>query len=612
MTLRVRLIIAFLGLSILPLSCLLYLSVLLPDKYDRRDREQIGELAQTLRLELDELGKKTQARLEEVCKPGGLAENLIKDYLLAGGHSGGTRRLARFAGQVIHLSDFDILDLLDEKGTTLFSRHDSERYGKIDVGDLEALKRYGSQAVVRFERMEPGDDILTIQSVVRGKWRNQELMIAAGYRIDEEFIERLDRLTSAAILLSPAHSKRWISSKRGRAETLALRLQEQNRHLLEQLSEEVGAPLELGEGAYNLSRVPLYSSPLADSGKELMAEFLIGRNRKAVEALILSTRILLASMVLGILLVSWGAAILLSRRITEPIDQLVLGARRVAAGDLDLHLPQFPGREVSVLVNSFNTMTKRLKQSQANLLRAERIAAWQEIARRLAHEIKNPLFPIQLSIQNLKKTWERQHPDFQEIFEESTETILQEVDRLKHIVNEFSQFARMPKLVLRKESISEIVQSAVSRYRGLPPTICLETDLPEALPPLWLDREKMLQVLLNLLNNAVDAMSGEGKLTLKGYCLRQGLDPNATVVLEISDTGPGIDPEIQKQLFRPYFTTKRGGTGLGLAIVHRIITEHQGRIRLESEPGRGATFILELPAAPMKNKTNMGELVTKV
>jgi signal transduction histidine kinase len=593
-------VLAFLGLSVLPLVCLIYLSIVLPREYDSRDRQRIGELAGTLRLELSGLGARAQRRLAELCKPGGLAEFLIKKYLIeAVDRLGGVSELERFAKQFVHLSDFDLLDILDRDGRTLFSRHDPERYLKVDVGDLQALRAFPGRAVVRFEPAYP-DPLLSIQAVVRSEtWRDVQLVISAGYQIDQAFIDRLDRLTGAAVLLRPAGSRAWISSPLALQEGLARKIEALASGQLERLVETSGEPVDLGGAAYNLTRVPLYADPQERGGAEPLAVFVLGRSRAPIENVIVNTRMFLVSMVLVVFLVSWIAAVLLSTRITEPIGQIVEGARKVASGDLDLHLEEVRGRELALLVRSFNTMTKRLKESQASRVRAERIAAWQEIARRLAHEIKNPLFPIQLSIQNLKKTYERKLPEFDEIFVESTGTILQEVERLKRIVNEFSQFARMPRSVFRLESIEELVNTAATLYRGLPASIRLELELASGLPQVYVDREKILQVLLNLIQNAVEAMPEGGALRIATSLSPASAEEEAPrVLLEVSDTGHGIAPEMQEQLFKPYFTTKEGGTGLGLSIVLRIVDDHGGRIAVESEAGKGTSFTVSLPTRP--------------
>jgi nitrogen fixation/metabolism regulation signal transduction histidine kinase len=235
-----------------------------------------------------------------------------------------------------------------------------------------------------------------------------------------------------------------------------------------------------------------------------------------------------------------------------------------------------------------------LQDSKEKLVIAERIAAWQEIARRLAHEIKNPLTPIQMAMDTLRKTWKKQHPSFGEILEESTTTVLEEADRLKKIVAEFSDFARMPKPEFQRIELDDIVKSSLALYQGAVP-VKLELG---GLPAIDGDKNQLNQVILNLVENARDAISQRGDPE-SGKILvstRGGETPDR-VMFVVEDNGPGVPQELKDKVFAPYFTTKhsKGGTGLGLAIVHRIISDHGGRITITDAPGGGARFAIELP-----------------
>jgi nitrogen fixation/metabolism regulation signal transduction histidine kinase len=231
-----------------------------------------------------------------------------------------------------------------------------------------------------------------------------------------------------------------------------------------------------------------------------------------------------------------------------------------------------------------------LKTSKEKLVIAERIAAWQEIARRLAHEIKNPLTPIQMAMDTLRKSYKKQHPEFEEILDESTRTVLEEADRLKRIVAEFSDFARMPKPELSRVDLNDAIRSALALYQGVVP---VTSHLDDALPELDADKGQLTQVLLNLVENARDAIGdregGKIVVTTKSAADR--------ALLVVEDNGPGVPAELKDKVFAPYFTTKHtaGGTGLGLAIVHRIISDHGGRITISDAPGGGARFTIELP-----------------
>jgi signal transduction histidine kinase len=309
---------------------------------------------------------------------------------------------------------------------------------------------------------------------------------------------------------------------------------------------------------------------------------LRGINRAAL-ALVISG--LLLSLLLGAL-----AANQISRRLRE----LVQGAEAVAAGDLDKRLPVRGRDEVADLVETFNRMTVDLRESKDKLVAAERLAAWQEIARRIAHEIKNPLFPIQTSIETLRKTYAKQHPDFEEIFNESTTMILEEVQRLKTIVTEFSQFARLPKPKVAPCDLRELIPSVAGLYGGSGGEIPIACELPADLPAVLADREQLTQVMVNLIKNAREALAGVSapRITITASAASEGAE------VSVRDNGPGFDEAVGSQIFTPYFTTKgQSGTGLGLAIVQRIITDHGGRIEARGQPGQGACFTLWLPRA---------------
>ncbi|HEY7531818.1 MAG TPA: ATP-binding protein [Nitrospiraceae bacterium] len=225
------------------------------------------------------------------------------------------------------------------------------------------------------------------------------------------------------------------------------------------------------------------------------------------------------------------------------------------------------------------------------LIKAQKTAAWQEVARRVAHEIKNPLTPIQLSAQRLRKKYFEKAPDFEKVFDESTNVIVNEVTSLKHMVDEFSKFARLPAPQMVRQSLQDVISEVVTLYRGAHKDIELIVDLDEDLPFLNFDREQLKRVVVNLLDNAIQAMNHKGRVWLSSkYDTKR-----RRAVVSIVDEGPGIAPEDQEKLFVPYFTRKKTGTGLGLAIVRRIITDHEGQIQAGSNQPHGAIFTFELP-----------------
>jgi signal transduction histidine kinase len=236
-------------------------------------------------------------------------------------------------------------------------------------------------------------------------------------------------------------------------------------------------------------------------------------------------------------------------------------------------------------------VTEELRESRERVLQAERVAAWREMARRLAHELKNPIFPIQLSIETLRRVAEedRSGRRLTEAFRESSQTILDELRALRKIIDEFSRFARMPAPLPAALDVNEVVEQTVRLYGPRAAGVELRTDLAGDLPAVNGDRDLLGRAIGNLMGNALDALGGAGRLTLR--TARQG----SGVRIDVEDTGPGLSDEQRTRLFTPYYTTKRGGTGLGLAIVQGIVSDHGGRVEVASAPGQGTAFTLFLP-----------------
>jgi two-component system, NtrC family, nitrogen regulation sensor histidine kinase NtrY len=225
------------------------------------------------------------------------------------------------------------------------------------------------------------------------------------------------------------------------------------------------------------------------------------------------------------------------------------------------------------------------------LIKAQKVAAWQEVARRVAHEIKNPLTPIQLSAQRMRKKFFEKSPDFDRVFDDATNVIINEVGSLKHMVDEFSKFARLPTPQMARQSLHDVVQEVATLYRAAEKDIELIVTLDEDLPAVNFDREQMKRVFVNLFDNAIQAMNRKGRLWVSTkYDTKR-----KRAVVAVADEGAGIAPEDQERLFLPYFTRKKTGTGLGLAIVQRIITDHEGQIQAENNQPKGATFTFDLP-----------------
>jgi signal transduction histidine kinase len=297
---------------------------------------------------------------------------------------------------------------------------------------------------------------------------------------------------------------------------------------------------------------------------------------------------LLAGSLLLCLLIGW----LISHSISRPLKRLTEAAEQMSSGNFDVRVEDSANGEIGRLVDAFNTMTEQLDANRRKLIQTERIAAWQEIARHLAHEIKNPLTPIRTSIANLRLAMEKVPDQFPEIFRESSDSIIEEVEALRNLADEFAGFARLPAPHLQLRDLNETVQKTVALYKNsIPSNVQLSVNLSQ-LPSFYFDPDQIGQVLQNLLKNSIEAMNDGGTILIA-----TSLKENKWASLEIQDSGPGMTDQIKQQVFTPYFSTKQRGTGLGLAIVQRIVTEHGGNILVESEPGKGTKFEVRLPVA---------------
>jgi len=308
-------------------------------------------------------------------------------------------------------------------------------------------------------------------------------------------------------------------------------------------------------------------------------------------------------ILLAILCSLWIAA-----QVSRPIEQLARAAEEVAGGNWEARVPVH-GRsarndEVGVLARSFNHMTSELASQRERLVQTERVAAWRELARRLAHELKNPLFPLQLTVENLVRSRELPADEFDEVFRESTQTLGMEIANLKTIIGRFSDFSKMPRPQLERIDAKDAIERVRALYETTgalasqatspdrqPAKILFEINLAAEPMPLDADPELLHRALSNLVLNAMDAMPDGGTLTIAAK-------PRADKVeIRVADTGAGMTPEECERLFTPYYTTKEHGTGLGLAIVQSVIADHAGTIAVESGMGSGATFVITLPLA---------------
>lgn len=520
---------------------------------------------QTMRRELTRVEASVADAVASLASRDHYAGGILVELVKGGGELGAdARRRLRQGGSMMRGLGLDLLFVVDGTDTVLHAPHYRPASGEIDPVHHQRAARLGGEAYYTSEPVIEGNQVRTVlavesaRTVVDGQYR---LTVTGGRVIGPELLdlvrrpERVDAriVAGGGAVLAPAQDD-WFTA-----------------------ADPDRIPLPGPDGA------PVAFIEVAASDAEL--EHLL-------REVTLASAGIAGAAVLVMLLIAY----IISRRMTRDLDELVVGAHAAARGDLDHRVEVRTRDEIGAVATSFNHMLEDLKTSKERLAMAERVAAWQEIARRLAHEIKNPLTPIRMSVETLRKTWSKKHPSFEEIFEESTATVLEETERLKRIVGEFSEFARLPKPSMAPLDLDDVVSSTTGLYQGSV-TIVLEQD--GALPPIEGDRDQLQQVLLNLLENARDALALRADGGAGGRIVVETRREGDTVRLTVEDNGPGFAPEARDKLFTPYFTTKHGsgGTGLGLAIAHRIVLDHGGRIATGDASSGGARITIILPMA---------------
>ncbi|NJD11514.1 MAG: HAMP domain-containing protein [Gemmatimonadetes bacterium] len=304
--------------------------------------------------------------------------------------------------------------------------------------------------------------------------------------------------------------------------------------------------------------------------------------------------VIIFAAILGALL-SLALSMAVARALAGPIARLRRAAAAVGAGRLRVHLPEEEGGEFGQLFTSFNRMVRRLRRARARELRTARVLAWGEMARQVAHEIKNPLTPIKLSVQHLKRAHQDRHPQFDAVLEGSVQEILREIDRLSEIARAFSRYGAPAVAAGPLEAVDlvGVVKEALTLYRAGDDAVAYTAAFEPGVSRVQARTGELKEVLLNLLENARTALPEQGRITVHA---RQRED---IVELLVEDNGSGIAPELLGRVFEPHFSTRSSGTGLGLAIVRRLVESWQGSVSVDSRPGEGTTVTVRLRVAAL-------------
>ena len=490
------------------------------------------------------------------------------------------------AGTLAATNRLDLLELVAGDGSIVSSAQWPARFGYKEAWLTSEPDWQSRGAFLKREEL-PDAVTLALVAVRSLAIGDMKLYVAGGRVLDSEFIASLAPPQGMRVLLyrnlAPAFSPAELIDENGPVASAILL-----RPLVEQVenrrSEAFGA---IGRGA---SAETFHALPLKGSENDVLGVLLIGNSRRDLvdlEASMLKTAVVVAvSGILMAIVLSWWA----TARITRPVRRLAESAGKVAAGNWGATVEVAGKDEIGQLARAFNRMTHELVEQRERLVQAERVAAWRELARRLAHELKNPLFPLQITVENMQRARAGYPEQFDEVFREGTSTLLAELSNLKQIIGRFSDFARMPAPEMQPVNFNQLVTESMRLFEAqlAKAGIRAAAQLDPALRPVAADAEQMTRVLRNLILNAVDAMPEGGALTVRTMALGAG------VRLEVSDTGQGLTPEECQRLFTPYYTSKTHGTGLGLAIVQSVVSDHKGRIAVESEKGKGTTFRIDL------------------
>jgi two-component system, NtrC family, nitrogen regulation sensor histidine kinase NtrY len=481
----------------------------------------------------------------------------------------------------------DFLEFVDGSGTVISSAQWPAKFGYKENFPV------GTAPSGPFLKQEQLPDGMALSLTAVRRVDSSDLYVMGGRKLDKDFLASLDPPGGMRVLF-------YQNTGSGFApQSLISPAGTDHSELLAPLIERVGQEKREAAMLIHWSGDPIDDEivdaiPLMGANQEILGTLLVANSRRSYVELqrrIQSAGLLSggAGMLLAILLSGWVAS-----RVTRPVEQLANAAREVAMGNWDAEVSVNASDEFGELAAAFNRMTHDLLDQRERLVQAERVAAWRELARRLAHELKNPLFPLQLTVENLVRARQQSPEQFDEIFQESSSTLLAEIANLKSIVSRFGEFSKMPQPHFQKVQLNDVVREAARLFEpqmagSSDHPIRCEMRLAESLEPINADPELLHRSLGNLILNALDAMPDGGTLTLQ---TRQQDDH---VCLDVSDTGTGLTPQECEHLFTPYYTTKPQGTGLGLAIVQSVISDHGGKISVRSKKNEGTTFIIELP-----------------
>jgi len=565
--------------------------------FDRSEDERTAALVTQFRREFSRQGEDVARRVEAIA----VSEAASRMAMALNKRPADPGPFFELAKATAENSQLDFLEFVESDGTTISSAQWPAKFGYPEgaIGSFPAAADQG--AFLRQEELQDGT-ALGLFAVRATRVGERPVYVIGGLRLDKSFLSGLDMPVGTRALLYQNRRDRFsvellvdpsdAAGENARAAEKLEPLVDAVRQSKHEMTSSVEWSEDRAEGEV-FHAIPLEGAGAARD-RPLLAILLIGNSRRTYVELmrrIRSAALLVGSggILLAILLSSWAAA-----RVTRPVEKLAHAAQEVAAGNWNVRVEVSGEDEVGQLADSFNRMTTELLRQKERLVQAERVAAWRELARRLAHELKNPLFPLQLTVENLVRAWRQNPEQFEEVFRESSRTLLAEIANLNGIIGRFNEFSKMPQPQLQRVQVNEVIRGVGQLFQaqleapGRTKVSC-ELQLDPHLEPVAADAELLHRAISNLVLNAMEAMPQGGALTLRTR------DDDGKVLIEVTDTGSGLTAEECERIFTPYYTSKQAGTGLGLAIVQSVVSDHGGRIHVQSEPGRGTTFVIELP-----------------
>jgi two-component system, NtrC family, nitrogen regulation sensor histidine kinase NtrY len=599
MSLRRKLLIVMAATVILAVGAVAWVVALRTRKaFERSEAERTAALVAQFRREYENRGQDVVSRIE------GVAESETAQRMaLELSHGTDASVFLTEARPLADSHRLEFLEFFAPDGTIISSAQSPARFGyKETIPPGEPPK-----AFLKLEELPNGSalGVFALRAAYAGQ---QPVYVLGGERIDAYFLSSLALPTNTKVVLYRNTGAGF--SPDSMIASADLRRPEKLSALIEKVR---STGQEASENIFWTSKSQdsdtFQGIPLEDESGSLLGVLLIGSSRRNLVDLqhqIRATGFIVAGagIILAILVSGWVAA-----RVTRPVEELAAAATDVAAGNWTRHVEINSADEIGELADAFNRMTRELTEQRDRLVQSERVAAWRELARRLAHELKNPLFPLQITVENLLRSRGTEH--FDEVFRESTSTLMAELTNLKTIIGRFSDFSKMPQPQLQPVQVNDIIRHIIALHEpqfnvdGRPP-IVPSVSLDASLPEIDADPDLLHRVISNLVLNAMDAMPDGGTLGLRTA------DTGERIQIDVSDTGTGLTPEETARLFTPYYTTKQHGTGLGLAIVQSVISDHRGSITVESAPGKGATFHIELPKRAVTNLSDSATAANRI